>query len=193
MTDFTINIKVTPVRIQLDVTPAMAALLTAMLQGKGATAEVTEQPKEEKANGGEDHSCATSDTTTSKTEEQPKEDKPQGVKTEEGSPAPYKPQQTEQPKEPEEDKPKALTAEDVRAAMHRTRQRIEGEDYKDHTDGELYQKYHKALTGKFKGIAALLGADKPSALPEGQRAAFIAQCDELEVLEDGTIGEPLPF
>src|SRR5574344_917963 len=37
----------------------------------------------------------------------------------------------------EEEKPKELTEEDVRAAMHRTRTRIEGEDYKENTDGEL--------------------------------------------------------
>lgn len=190
MTDFTINIKVTPVRLQLDVTPAMAALLTAMLQGKGAAVY-----------GGQDYSCAASDITNHKTEdaapqteEQPKEE---NTSKAEEQPKEDKPKQTEQPKEENaskaEEQPKALTAEDVRAAMHRTRQRIEGEDYKDHTDGELYQKYHKVLTGKFKGIAALLGADKPSALPEEKRKAFIEQCDALKVLEDGTIGEPLPF
>lgn len=178
MTDFTINIKVTPVRLQLDVTPAMAALLTAVLQGKGAAVY-----------GGQDYSCAASGITNQKTEdaapqteEQPKE---KNTSKAEEQPKEDKPKQTEQPK--------ALTAEDVRAAMHRTRQRIEGEDYKDHADGELYQKYHKVLTGKFKGIAALLGADKPSALPEEKRKAFIEQCDALKVLEDGTIGEPLPF
>lgn len=89
--------------------------------------------------------------------------------------------------------PKELTEEDVRAAMHKTRQRIEGEDYKEHTDGDAYKKYHKALTAQFKNIAALLGADKPSALPTEQRANFIKQCDELQVLEDGTIGTKCPY
>lgn len=91
------------------------------------------------------------------------------------------------------DAPKELTEEDVRAAMHKTRQRIEGEDYKEHTDGEAYKKYHKALTAQFKNIAALLGSDKPSALPAEQRANFIKQCDELQVLEDGTIGTKCPY
>lgn len=90
-------------------------------------------------------------------------------------------------------KPRELTAEDVRAAMHRARQRIEGEDYKDNTESELYQKYHKELTRQFKNIAATLGADKPSALPEENRKSFIEQCDLLAVLENGEVGLDLPF
>lgn len=91
------------------------------------------------------------------------------------------------------DAPKELTEEDVRAAMHKTRQRIEGEDYKEHTDSEAYKKYHRALTAQFKNISALLGADKPSALPADKRKSFIEECDYLEVLEDGTIGNKAPF
>lgn len=92
-----------------------------------------------------------------------------------------------------EEQPKELTEEDVRAAMHSTRQRIEGEDYKEHTDSDAYKKYHKALTAQFKNIAALLGAEKPSALPADQRANFIKQCDELQIMEDGTIGTKCPY
>lgn len=88
---------------------------------------------------------------------------------------------------------KPLTAEDVRAAMHVTRQRIEGEDYKENTNGDLYKKYHKPLTAQFKNIAALLGADKPSALPSDKIANFIEQCDGLQIMEDGTIGSNCPF
>lgn len=88
---------------------------------------------------------------------------------------------------------KPLTAEDVRAAMHVTRQRIEGEDYKENTNGELYKKYHKPLTAQFKNIAALLGADKPSALPSDKIADFIEQCNGLQIMEDGTIGSNCPF
>lgn len=88
---------------------------------------------------------------------------------------------------------KPLTAEDVRAAMHATRQRIEGEDYKENTNGDLYKKYHKPLTAQFKNIAALLGADKPSALPSDKIANFIEQCNGLQVMEDGTIGSNCPF
>ena len=88
---------------------------------------------------------------------------------------------------------KPLTAEDVRAAMHVTRQRIEGEDYKENTNGDLYKKYHKPLTAQFKNIAALLGAEKPSALPPDKIADFIEQCNGLQIMEDGTIGSNCPF
>lgn len=88
---------------------------------------------------------------------------------------------------------KPLTAEDVRAAMHKTRQRIEGEDYKENTNGEAYKKYHKPLTAQFKNIAALLGAEKPSALPPDKIADFIEQCNGLQIMEDGTIDSNCPF
>ena len=88
---------------------------------------------------------------------------------------------------------KPLTAEDVRAAMHKTRQRIEGEDYKENTNGDLYKKYHKPLTAQFKNIATLLGADKPSALPSDKIADFIEQCNGLQIMQDGTIGSNCPF
>lgn len=91
------------------------------------------------------------------------------------------------------DTPKELTEEDVRAAIHKTRQRIEGEDYKEHTDSDAYKKYHRVLTAEFKNISALLGADKPSALPAGQRANFIKRCDDLRVMEDGKIGTQCPY
>lgn len=97
------------------------------------------------------------------------------------------------PETPQAEAPKALTEEDVRRAMHEARQRIEGEDYKEHTDSEAYKKYHKQLTAQFKNIAAELGADKPSLLPEDKRASFISSCGELKVLDDGTIGVIVPF
>ena len=87
---------------------------------------------------------------------------------------------------------KPLTEEDIRACMHRTRQRFEGEDYKENTTSESYKKYHKQLTSQFKGIAVVLGADKPSALPVEQRAAFIAECDALIIDADGNISTPTP-
>ena len=106
-------------------------------------------------------------------------------------------QQQPEVKAPAEAKPKELTEQDIRDAMHQTRQRIEGENYKDETDGELYKKYHRQLTSWFKNTAALLGSDKPSALitEKGQDEArqFIEECDRLEVLEDGTIGIKAPY
>lgn len=79
--------------------------------------------------------------------------------------------------------------EDVREAMHTARQRIEGNDYKEHTDSEPYKKYHRALTEQFKSISASLGSDRPSALPPEQRGSFIKACNKLRVLDDGTIGQ----
>ena len=103
------------------------------------------------------------------------------------------PQDEGQAKAQAEAEQKPLTAEDVRAAMHATRQRIEGEDYKENTNGDLYKKYHKPLTAQFKNIAALLGADKPSALPPDRIANFIERCGELKILKDGTIGTECPY
>ena len=98
-------------------------------------------------------------------------------------------------KEEEEAEPadKEYTEVDVRAAMERTRKRIEGEDYKENTSSEKYKKYHRQLTAEFKNIAAFLGSEKPSALPTSElREAFCNQCDEL-ILEAGKITRKVPF
>ena len=86
-----------------------------------------------------------------------------------------------------------LTEEDVREAMHKVRQRIEGENYKENTDSENYKKYHRVLTQTFKNISALLGSDKPSTLPADQRAAFINEINALVVNEKGEIAKPDAF
>lgn len=89
---------------------------------------------------------------------------------------------------------KEYTEVDVRAAMERTRKRIEGDDYKENTNGEKYKKYHRQLTAAFKNIAALLGSEKPSALPSSElRETFCAQCDNLVIGEDGNITTNAPF
>jgi len=88
---------------------------------------------------------------------------------------------------------KAPSVLDVRTAMDLCRKRIEGNDYAENTSGEGYKMYHKKLTQEFKNIAALLGSDKPSTLAEEARASFIEQVGKLDILEDGTIGKPLPF
>lgn len=77
---------------------------------------------------------------------------------------------------------------EVREIMHRTRQRIEGADYKENTDGEGYKKYHRALTGQFKVFATTLQVEKPSALDTAEKVDSFAQmCDELYVTEDGKL------
>ena len=85
------------------------------------------------------------------------------------------------------------TEEDVRAAMHRTRQRIEGEDYKGKPDSEGYKQWHRVLTAWFKNTAAIYGVEKPSALPDSEsRAKFIRDCDEVSII-NGELSEPVPF
>ena len=105
---------------------------------------------------------------------------------------------TQEPKNEEaapakEEADKEYTEVDVRAAMERTRKRIEGEDYKENTSSEKYKKYHRQLTAEFKNIAAFLGSEKPSALPTSKlRKNFCDQCDEL-ILENGQITRKIPF
>lgn len=91
-----------------------------------------------------------------------------------------------------EEKKPAPTLEEVRAAMHRVRERLEGEDYRNNPDSEGYRKYHRQLTSNFKSLAAMLGADIPSKLPEDKRAAFIEMCEQLRE-ENGEIITEAPF
>ena len=105
----------------------------------------------------------------------------------------YGPKVAEEPAATEEEKPKEYTEQDVRAAMHDTRTRIEGEGYKDNTDSEGYKKWHRQLTAWFKNTASTYGAEKPSALADSDsRRAFIDDCQR--VIADGDkLTIPLPF
>ena len=88
---------------------------------------------------------------------------------------------------------KEYTEVDVRAAMHKVRQRIEGENYKEQPDSEGYKKWHKVLTGWFKNTAAFCGAEKPSALPDSKsRYQFIQCCEGVKVVNDELV-EDCPF
>lgn len=98
-----------------------------------------------------------------------------------------------EPQEPAKEETKEYTEVDVRAAMDRTRRRIEGENYKEKTDSEGYKRWHRTLTGWFKNTAAMFGAEKPSALPDSEsRAKFIACCDAVIVKNDELV-EDCPF
>lgn len=104
-----------------------------------------------------------------------------------------KPESTPEPEPVPQATAKEYTEVDVRAAMERTRKRIEGENYKEKTDSEGYKKWHRVLTGWFKNTAAMYGAEKPSALPDSEsRAKFIACCDAVQVKGDELI-EDCPF
>lgn len=203
-TDFSIN-----VQVNLGVTPEIVALVNAILCHRPTVAPTAEEALDGNGqvdNKPEDTTPAQPQQPTNKRGRKKKEDaaadKPETTK----EPAGDEQQEAaaneadangEQVAEQEEAKAEAeqkpLTAEDVRAAMHKTRQRIEGEDYKENTNGDLYKKYHKPLTAQFKNIAALLGAEKPSALPPDKIADFIEQCNGLQIMEDGTIGSNCPF
>lgn len=216
-TDFSINVKV-----NLGVTPEIVALVNAILCHRPTVAPTAEEALDGNGrvdNKPEDTTPEQPQQPTNKRGRKKKEeaaaDKPEPTKEPDGNEQQEEAaneadangeQVAEQEDAKEEEaapkdegqaeaqaEQKPLTAEDVRAAMHATRQRIEGEDYKENTNGDLYKKYHKPLTAQFKNIAALLGAEKPSALPSDKIASFMEQCDELHVLEDGTIGPKLPF
>lgn len=210
-TDFSIN-----VQVNLGVTPEIVALVNAILCHRPTVSPTAEEALDGNGqvdNKPEDTTPAQPQQPTNKRGRKKKEDaaadKPEPTKESAGderqeaaanqadangeqeeAKAEEAAPQDERQAEAEE---KPLTAEDVRAAMHKTRQRIEGEDYKENTNGDLYKKYHKPLTATFKNIAALFGAEKPSALPPDKIASFMEQCDELRVMEDGTIGPKLPF
>lgn len=214
-TDFSIN-----VQVNLGVTPEIVALVNAILCHRPTVSPTAEEALDGNGqvdNKPEDTTPAQPQQPTNKRGRKKKEDaaadKPEPTKEpagdeqqeaaaneadangeqvaeqEEAKAEEAAPQDESQ----EEAEEKPLTAEDVRAAMHKTRQRIEGEDYKENTNGDLYKKYHKPLTATFKNIAALLGAEKPSALPPDKIASFMEQCDELRIMDDGTIGPKLPF
>ena len=210
-TDFNIN-----VQVNLGVTPEIVALVNAILSHRPTVAPTDEEALDGNGqvdNKPEDTTPAQPQQPTNKRGRKKKEDaaadKPEptkepagdeqqeaaaneadanGEQVAEQEEAKAAPQNEGQAKDQAEAEQKPLTAEDVRAAMHKTRQRIEGEDYKENTNGEAYKKYHKPLTAQFKNIAALLGAEKPSALPPDKIADFIEQCNGLQIMEDGTIG-----
>ena len=171
------NLEIT-VHVNLGVTPELTALVNAILHKETQPVVAASlEPAPEAA--------------PAPVEEKPAR-KPSKSKSDTAAPEPA-PASEAEAAPAEDEKPKELTEEDVRAAMHRTRTRIEGEDYKENTDGEKYQKYHRQLTANFKIISALLGADKPSALPADKRESFIKQCDELVIGDDGTITTKCPY
>ncbi len=122
----------------------------------------------------------TSTSNECKSDKQPSEEE---AKTKAQAPTPTK----------EEAKAETYAPEDVRAAIHKARLRIEGDDYMDNPDSELRKKYHSLISKECLKIAQLLGADKPSKLKEEDRKAFIVAVNKLDVLEDGTLGQPKEF
>lgn len=181
-----------PIQINVQVNVGLNAelytLLSAVLNRPAQVAELPAAPKPNKP-----------------AKPQPKPEvanKPTGSKAETVTDAP-EPQPTPEPEPQETAAPeptqteqagqKEYTEVDVRAAMDRTRRRIEGENYKEKTDSEGYKRWHRTLTGWFKNTAAMFGAEKPSALPDSEsRAKFIACCDAVTVKNDELV-EDCPF
>ena len=201
-TDFSVHI-----HVDLGVTPELVALVNAVIDHRPMPTVEAPKPEPSASEQPEAAAPAKKRGRKSATAEAPSpgvEATAEAPATEVEATAEEAAQEAAPEPEPEaeaeasaEEEPKELTEQDIRDAMHRTRQRIEGENYKDETDGELYKKYHRQLTSWFKNTAALLGSDKPSALitEKGQDEArkFIDECDRLEVLEDGTIGIKAPY
>lgn len=164
------------VSVNLGVTSELAALLSSALEGRKQVEPEAPKP------------AAPKKTTKTAAERPAEETAPAAV-------VEKKPAEAEAPKQAAETEPvqKEYTEVDVREAMDRTRKRIEGENYKEQTDSEDYQKWHRKLTAMFKEISARYGSDKPSTLPDCEsRENFIRSCDTLAVV-DGKLTEDLPF
>lgn len=185
-TDFSIN-----VQVNLGLTPEVEALIKAVL---GHTTTSAALPQQEPAAKKEVKKTADA-PAKAPAEAKATNGAKQETTAEAEAQAPQPPQQaTPAETEAKQETPKGDPGEIARAIMEKTRKRIEGEDYKDNTTGEAYQKYHRALSGKFKSFATELGAkDKPSLLPIEKIKDFEAMCDELVILEDGTLGIVAPF
>lgn len=166
------------VNVTVGVTPEVAAIATAILnrQGKPAAIEATQQ-EAPKAPAEAPEQPAPAKRVSREKKEAPAADP--AVAPETPEPAGDMPEEVFYPSE-----------EDVRAAMDKTRQRIEGEDYKNNTSSEAYTKYHKRLTAVFKSIAVQLGSEKPSVLPPEKRQDFIDVCALLVLTADGNITNP---
>ena len=119
---------------------------------------------------------------------------PEPAESDKPAPASDKPTPAPEPA-PAPTPAKELTAQDVRDAIHRTRQRFEGEDYAQNTDSEAYKKYHRALNDIFKQSAMVLACvTKPSLLPPDKIADFIADCEAITLDENGNLTLPkAPF
>lgn len=180
------------VRVNIGLTSELFTLLSSVVNRPAQLAELPAAPRSEKP---------TKPQPEPKPEvtNQPNPTDGQAIATNQPEPEPEapaetaKPEPAPEPQAPAKEETKEYTEVDVRAAMDRTRKRIEGENYKEKTDSEGYKKWHRVLTGWFKNTAAMFGAEKPSALPDSEsRAKFIACCDAVQVKDDELV-EDCPF
>lgn len=176
------------VQINVGLNTELYTLLSAVLNRPAQVAELPTAPKPSKPAKSQTKPEVANKPTGSKAETVTDAPEPQPASEPE-------PQETADPEptQTEQAGQKEYTEVDVRAAMDRTRRRIEGENYKEKTDSEGYKRWHRTLTGWFKNTAAMFGAEKPSALPDSEsRAKFIACCDAVTVKNDELV-EDCPF
>lgn len=189
-TDFSVNIQV-----NIGVTPEVVQLVTAILAKQPAQivapgTVVSNEPQPEPQAAAKKTRKGKGEATAEAPANDAAGDQPEPeAETPTDQPEP----QPEPEAEAEAEANRELTEEDVREAMHKVRQRIEGENYKENTDSENYKKYHRVLTQTFKNISALLGSDKPSTLPADKRADFISEINALVVNDKGEIEKPKAF
>ncbi len=170
------------VNVQIGVTPEVASLVSAILNKPAGV----EAPKPA-APAAETEAPAEAATAPAARRGRPK--KEQAAQAEAPAEQPAEAAAPAADPKPEdaasEDMPDSVyfpQEEDVRTAMHKTRERIEGEDYKDKPSDDL----HRAVTDVFKAIANdLSGQKKPSALPQELRQAFIDATRTIAKGEDG--------
>jgi len=175
------------VQVSLGVTPQLESLVRSFLPAGEATAAA---PVENKPAAPQPEAKP---ATKKNTKQQPA---PEAKQEPAAAPAETEaPAQDPAPAKEEQPADKQYSEEDVRAAMDKTRKRIEGEDYKDNTGSEGYKAYHRELTACFKQLAKDCGAEKPSALPDSEsRKRFVMACDYIAATEDGKVGvEDLTF
>ena len=165
------------VNVQIGVTPEVASLVSAILNKPAGV----EAPKPA-APAAETEAPAEAATAPAARRGRPK--KEQAAQAEQPAEA-AAPAADPKPEDAGENMPDSVyfpQEEDVRTAMHKTRERIEGEDYKDKPSDDL----HRAVTDVFKAIANdLSGQKKPSALPQELRQAFIDATRTIAKGEDG--------
>ena len=188
-TDFSIN-----VNVSIGVTPEVVALVTSILTKQPTAVTIPAPASEQPAEAPADEAPAPAAPKRGRKAKTAQAEAPADAEAPANEPeAQAEAQADAAPADEAQAEAKELTEEDVRDAMKRARVRIEGEDWETNTSDEKRNKYHRLLNQNFKNIAALLGSDKPSTLPAEQRASFIKQCDELQIMEDGTIGTKRPY
>lgn len=182
------------VQVSIGLNSELSALLMSVVNRPAQVAELPAAPRTKKPAKPQPEPEVTNQPTPTDGQATASEEPEPQPQPESAKPEPVQEPAPElEPQAPAQEGTKEYTEVDVRAAMDRTRKRIEGENYKEKTDSEGYKRWHRTLTGWFKNTAAMFGAEKPSALPDSEsRAKFIACCDAVTVKNDELV-EDCPF